>query len=76
MRKVWLGIVGAVVCLGLGLAIVGFGSSTPDKDKMGADNMSGEMGADNMSGDKMGADNMGADNISGDKMAGDKMDKK
>jgi pentapeptide MXKDX repeat protein len=63
MRKVWLGIVGAVVCLGLGLTVVGCGSSpTPDNG--------------NMSGDKMGGDKMSGDKMGGDKMGGDKMGKK
>ena len=54
MRKVWLGIVGVVVCLGLGLAVVGCDSSTANKDKISGDNMSGDkMGTDNMAGDKM-----------------------
>jgi pentapeptide MXKDX repeat protein len=72
MRKVWLGIVGAVVCLGLVLAVVGCSSSTANKDKMGGDRMqSDKMGADKMSDDKMAGGKM-----SDDKMAGDKMDKK
>jgi pentapeptide MXKDX repeat protein len=54
IRNVWLGIVGAVVCLGLGLAVVGCDSSTASKDKMGAD----RMGGDRMSGDKMNGDKM------------------
>ena len=62
MNQIWLGIVGAVVCLGLGLAVAGFGSSTTNKDKMG--------------GDKMGADKMGSDKMQGDKMSGDAKDKK
>jgi len=49
MRKVWLGIVGAVVCLGLGLAVVGWHSWTANKDTMSGDNMS----ASNMSGNNM-----------------------
>ena len=66
MRKIGLIIAGAVVSLGLGLAVVGCDTSANNKDKMGGDKMSG---------DKMG-DKMGGDKMSGDKM-GDKMgDKK
>jgi pentapeptide MXKDX repeat protein len=55
MRKVWLGIVGTVVCLGLGLAVVGCGSSTtPEKGRMADDKMAGDkMAGDKMAGDKM-----------------------
>jgi pentapeptide MXKDX repeat protein len=63
MRKVWLGIVGAVVCLGLGLAVVGCDSSKGvGKDKMQGD----KMGADKMAGDKMGGEKMGTDKMSGE----------
>jgi pentapeptide MXKDX repeat protein len=66
MRKLWLGVAGAIVCLGLGLAVVGCGSSSPDK---------GKMGTDKMGGDKMGGDKMGGDKMGGDKMGGDAKDK-
>jgi pentapeptide MXKDX repeat protein len=72
MRKIWLGILGAVVCLGLGLAVVGFGLSTT----AGKHNMSGDKttaGKDNMSGGNMSGGNMTAGK---DNMSGDKMDKK
>jgi len=72
MRTVWLGIVGAVVCLGLALTVVGCGSSTANNDKMASEKMSG----DKMSGDKMNGDKMNGDKMSGDKMSDDKMDKK
>jgi pentapeptide MXKDX repeat protein len=61
MRKVWLGIVGAVVCLGLGLAVVGYDALTANKD--------------NMSGDKMQGDRMQGDKMQGDKMSGEAKDK-
>jgi pentapeptide MXKDX repeat protein len=67
MRKVWLGIVGVVVCLSLGLAVVGCDSSSAIKDKMGGD----KMAVDKMQGDKMAVDKMG-----GDKMSGEAKDKK
>jgi hypothetical protein len=75
MRKVWLGIVGAVVCLGLGLAVVGCDSSKgAGKDKMQGDKMATDkMGGDNMQGDKMSSDKMGAGKMGSDKMSGDKM---
>jgi pentapeptide MXKDX repeat protein len=78
MRKIWLGIVGAVVCLGLGLAVVGCSSSTtPDNGMMGGDKMSGnKMAGDEKAGDKMAGDKVAGDKMAGDKMAGDKMDKK
>jgi pentapeptide MXKDX repeat protein len=63
MRKVWLGILGAVVCLGLGLTVVGCDSSKGT-------------GKDKMQGDKMQGDKMGGDKMGGDKMSGDKMDPK
>ena len=68
MRKVWQLIAVTVVSLGVGLTVVGCGSSTTvEKDKMGKD----KMGKDKMDSGKMGGDKMG-----GDKMGGDKMDKK
>ena len=67
MRKIGLIIAGALVCLGLGLAVVGCDFSSAGKDKMAGDKMSG----DQMQGGKMAGDKM-----QGDKMAGDKMDKK
>jgi pentapeptide MXKDX repeat protein len=78
MRKVWLGIAGAVICLGLGLAIVGYGSSTtPDKGNLAGDNMAGHKTAgDNMAGGNMSGGNMAGGNTSGGNMSGDKMDKK
>jgi pentapeptide MXKDX repeat protein len=78
MRKVWLGIVGAVVVLGLGLAVAAWGiSTTSDRDSMGGNNM----GTNNMSTNKMADNNMSTNkmadnNMSGNNMAGDKMDKK
>ena len=75
MRKIGLIIAGAVVCLGLGLAVVGCGAKTPTaKDKMGADKMEGDkMKGDKMEGDKMKGDKMEGDKMKGDKMEGDKM---
>jgi hypothetical protein len=67
MRKLWQGIVAGVVGLGLGLAIVGCGSATTGKDKMG-DKMGGKM-----EGEKK--DNMGGDKMDGEKMGGEKKDK-
>jgi pentapeptide MXKDX repeat protein len=64
MRKVWLGIIAAVFCLGLGLVIAGGDLSTASKDKMSGDKMAG----DKMVGDKMGTDKMSGDR----KMEGDK----
>jgi len=68
MRKIWLGIVGAVVCLSVGLAVVGCDSSAASKIKMSGDKMSDKVG------DKM-SDRMGGDKMAGEKMGGDKMDK-
>jgi hypothetical protein len=63
MRRIWMIVSTAVVGLGIGLALMGCGSSTPTgKDKMGGEKMGGEK----MNGGKMG----------GDKMKGDKMDQK
>src|SRR5262245_15082958 len=80
MRKILLGVSAAVVCLGLGLAIIGCTPTTttgPDKmggDKMGGDKMGGDkMSGDKMSGDKMSGGKMGGDKMSGDKMSGDKL---
>ena len=65
MRKIWQVIAVTVVGLGLGLASVGCGSSTPaGTDKMGGDKMH-----DKMSNAKMGSDKM--HDKMGDKM-GDK----
>jgi pentapeptide MXKDX repeat protein len=72
MRKVWLGILGAVVCLGLGLAVVGCDSATANKDQMGG----AKMGGDRMRGTELQRDKMGSGMMSDDKMAGDKMGKK
>jgi hypothetical protein len=67
MRKIWQVITVAVLGVGLGLAVVGCGSSTPSgKDKMGGDKMSG---------DKMGGDKMGGDKMKSDKMDGGKKEK-
>ena len=63
MRKIGLIIAGAVVSLGLGLAVVGCDTSADNKDKMGGDRMEDKMGG--KMGDKMG-----------DKMSGGKMDPK
>ena len=78
MRKVWLGIVGAVVCLGLGLAVVGCDSSKgAGKDKMQGDKMSSDkMGAGKMGSDKMSGDKMGTEMMGGGKMSGEAKDKK
>ena len=73
MRNRLLAITAAVVSLGMGLVIVGCGSSTATpKDKMSADKMTG---SDKMNADKMSADKMKADKMNADKMAGDKKDK-
>jgi hypothetical protein len=57
MRKFWNVIAVAVVCLGLGLAVVGCGSSTPAaKDKMGSEKMDGGKMGDKMGGDKMNSE--------------------
>ena len=69
MRKVWLGIVGAVVCLGLGLAVVGCDSATAGKNKMGSD----KTDAGTMGGDKPDAGMMGGDKPDAGKMGGNKM---
>jgi hypothetical protein len=63
MRKIWQLISVAVVSLGLGLAVVGCGSSTT----------AGKMGGEKMSGDKMGDEKMGG-KMGGEKMSGEKMD--
>jgi pentapeptide MXKDX repeat protein len=68
MRKIWLGIVGAVVCLALVLVVVGRGSSSADKgttagDKMGTDKMGTNNGTDRMGTDKMGGDRMGTEKM-------------
>jgi pentapeptide MXKDX repeat protein len=74
MRKIWQVLVVAVVGLGLSLAVVGCGSSTPGNDKMQGDKMGGDkMGGGKMGGDKMGGDKMAGDKMAGDKMGGDKM---
>ena len=72
MRKVWLGIVGVVVCLSLGLAVVSCDSSSAIKDKMQGDKMQG----DKMAVDKMGGDKMSGGKMGGDKMGGEAKDKK
>jgi pentapeptide MXKDX repeat protein len=65
MGKLSKVIAAAVVALGLGVAVVGCGSSTaPTKDKMSGD----KMGGDKMHGDKMGGDKMKDDKMGGDKM--------
>ena len=62
MRRVWLGIVGAVVCLSLGLAVVGCNTSTtPDKK---------------MDDNKMTDNKMTDSKMTNDKMADNKTDKK
>jgi hypothetical protein len=71
MRKVLLGIAGVVVCLGLGLAVVGCGSSSPDKGKMGGD----KMGTEKMGNEKMGTEKMGTEKMGGEKMSGETKDK-
>ena len=77
MRKIWLGIVGAVVCLGLGLAVVGCDSSKgAGKAKMQGDTMADKMAGDNMASDKMSGDKMSGDKMAGDKMSGEAKDKK
>jgi len=65
MRKIWLGLFGTVAGLGLGLAVVGCGSSTTaDKENMSGDNM----GGGNMSGGNMSSGNMSSGNMSGGNM--------
>jgi pentapeptide MXKDX repeat protein len=78
VRNVWQILAVVALAVGLGVAVVGCGSSptTPpgkmDGDKMGTDKMhTDKMGTDKMSGDKMSGDKMGTD-----KMATDKMEKK
>jgi pentapeptide MXKDX repeat protein len=75
MSKIWQLVSVTAVGLGVGLAIVGCGSSTPTgKDKMGSDKMNtGKMGGDKMSGDEMSGDKMSGDKMGGDKMSADKM---
>jgi pentapeptide MXKDX repeat protein len=75
MRKVWLSIAGAVVCLGLGLAVVGWGSWTgAGNHNMQGDNMQGgNMQGGNMQGDDMQGGNMQGGNMQADRMSGDNM---
>ena len=77
MRKICLAVAGVVMCLGLGLAVVGCSQSpTKGKDKMEADKM-GTMEGDKMKAGKMDGEmngkmkgKMDGDN---DKMNKDKM---
>jgi pentapeptide MXKDX repeat protein len=80
MRKIWLGIAGAVVCLALVLAVVGRGLSTlrdngtPEAGKMEGDKMHGDkMQGGKMEGDKMANGKMEGGKMEGGKMEGDKM---
>ena len=60
MRKILLVFAGAVVCLGLGLAVVGCDSATAGKNKMGSDKTNaGMMGGDKPDAGKMGGNKMG-----------------
>jgi pentapeptide MXKDX repeat protein len=77
MSKIWVAIAAVVLCLGLVLGIVGFGSSTPHADKMSDDHMSTDkMTGDHMGTDKMTGDHMGTDKMTGDHMGTDKKDTK
>ena len=68
MRRTWLVIPATVVGFGIGLALVGCGSSTnAGKDKMGSEKMST---------DKMGGEKMDGAKMGGEKMKGEKMDQK
>ena len=78
MRKIWLGIVGAVFCLGLGLTVVGCSkSASADKNKMTDNKMTENKMTDNKTTDNKRTDNKTTDNKMADnKMTGDKTDKK
>ena len=76
MRRIWLGILGAVVCLGLGLAVVGCDSATAGKNKMGSDKTdAGTMGGDKPDAGMMGGDKPDAGKMGGNKMGGEAKDK-
>jgi pentapeptide MXKDX repeat protein len=79
MRKVWLAIATTVVSVGLGVAVVGCGSSATGKDKMSGDaTTTGKMSGDTMCTGKMSGDAMSTGKMSGEatstgKMSGDAM---